>query len=635
MKVVLTCGHPYSGLQQLHQAMLRAGLKSAKVSGREMFSPEDIQNKICEAMEVDSSFTLNLDQLEPGKVWQWLSTDLFIANLDQEAWGWTDPKTIYLLNYWRDLDPQTRFVLVYASPTYALAQLLREEEASPVLVEGLCSSWARVNAELLSFYNRNPDRSILVNVEALSLPMEANRLLSVSRDRLGINFCSQADWCIDLPLNDAVFSLFASSLLQERTAVQELYQELESVADIISDFSEPPKEQVAQAFVQYRYLASRHDEALTQSTQLNAQVTELQSQLRQIKLETASEKQKPDQSSQLTALEKENELLLLQLHQVQEDLEHYFLKYMEITQGQVQPVEQVVVDFHQPVDGVNWYDAEADGRWAGPEKISTIRIPHLNPGQYQLELDVVDAMAPEILENMSLSLNGQPIFLQRQVDGDSLFSALFKKKRRYPVLLQAIFTVSAAQANKPGVLAFQFPKLIVPTTQSTDDHRHLAIRVRKLQIVSLRKQEIVGVDLRQAIQGQNWYDAEVDGSWAGPEKSSTLKLPKVKPGRYQIELEVVDAMMPEILKGTKFSLNGIPLNFVDTKPLPLLLRLIGKKKKFPIILTACADIGLAQCNTGLDLGFQFPNVISPASRGSQDTRYLALRLKTVKLKPLA
>lgn len=558
MKVVLTCGHPYSGLQQLHQAMLGAGLKPAKVSRREMLSPENIQSKICEAIEVDSSLTLNPDRLKPGKVWQWLSTDLFIANLDQEAWGWADPNTLYLLNYWRDFDSQTRFVLVYASPSYALAQLLREKEASPVLVEGLCSSWAKVNAELLSFYNRNPDRSILVNVEALLLPEEANRLVSVSRDRLGINLSTQADWCIDLPPDDAVFRLFASSLLQEYPAVQELYQELESVADIICDFSEPPKEQVAQAFVQYRNLASRHDEALALSTQLNAQVTELQSQLVQVQQELASEKQKPDLSSQLTELGKENKFLLLQLHNVQEELEHYFLQ-----QG--------------------------------------------------------ESLA------LSTQLNAQVTELQSQLVQVQRELASEKQK---PDLSSQLATL-----EKENEL------LLLQLHQVQEELEHYFLKYMEItQGQSQPVEQIVGdasVDLRQAFQGQNWYDAEVDGRWAGPEKFSILTLPKVKPGRYQIELEVVDAMTPEILKGTKFSLNGAHLTFVDTKPLPLLSRLIGKKKKYPITLTACADIGLDQCNAGLDLEFQFPSVISPASRGSQDMRYLALRLKTVKLKPLA
>lgn len=816
MKVVLTCGHPYSGFSQLHQAMLGSGLKPAKSSKREQFSPEDIQKKICDGVGVDTSLIYEPAQLKPGKVWQGLSADLFIANLDQEIWGWADLNTIFLLNFWRDFDPQTRFVLVYSSPTYALAQLLREQEISPALIESFCSSWLRVNSELLRFYNRNLDRSVLFNIEALSLPLEANRLLSVSRDKLGISLSASADWCIEQPMDDAAFRLFAYSLLQEHPTVQALYKELESVADIIYDFPEPQKEiLIAKTFVQYQHLAERHGEARELSTQLNVQVLELQSQLGQIQQELTFEKQKPDQSSQLkdlkkenellllqmhqvqeelesyflqcqrlsseqvkvakerqtqlqqstqardeqaklaaerqsqiqqlaqardeqakqakklqtqmhqltrardekaklaaerqsqiqqlvqardekaklaaeqqvliqkrtrtqneyetlngenarlknqlnvleaklrdaqaivsskqSELAKENELLLLQLHQVQEELEHYFLKYQEITQSKsyvtflqdpIQPTEPIVVDFCRPVDGDNWYDAEANGSWAGPERISTIRISPLSPGQYQLKLDVVDAKNPKILDEISLSYNGQAIFLQRQGNTGNLFFGLFKKKVRYPVQLQAIFTVNATQASKPGVLTFQFSKLISSQIRGRGDSRFLAIQVRKLCIDSLRAQEIVGIDLRKDMQGQNWYNIEPDGRWAGPEKFSTLRLPKVKPGRYQIEIEIVDAMASQILKGTKFSLNGIPLNFVDPNPSSLLRRLIGKRKKFPFILTAHADVSQTQCNAGLDLELEFPNVISPASRGSDDKRHLALRLRTVKLIPL-
>ncbi|MEQ1740190.1 MAG: hypothetical protein ABL884_09800 [Methyloglobulus sp.] len=778
-----------------------------------MFSPEEIQKKICDGIGADSSFNCEPAQLNPGKVWQGLSADLFIANLDQEIWGWADLNTIFLLNFWRDFDPQTRFVLVYSSPTYALAQLLREQEISPALIESFCSSWLRVNSELLRFYNRNLDRSVLFNIEALSLPLEANRLLSVSRDRLGVSLSAPADWCIEQPMDDAAFRLFAYSLLQEHPSVQVLYKELESVADIIYDFPEPQKEiLIAKTFVQYQHLAERHGEARELSTQLNVQVLELQSQLGQIQQELAFEKQKPDQSSQLKDLKKENELLLLQMHQVQEELEsyflqcqrlsseqvkvakerqtqiqqltqardqqaklaaerhsqiqqlvqardgqaeerqtqiqqltqardeqaklaaerqsqiqqlvrvrdekaklvteqqaliqkqtrtqneyeilsgenarlknqsnvleaklrdaqasvsskqseltkenellllqlhqvqkeleHYFLKYQEVTQSKsyvtflqdlAQPTEPILVDFCRPVDGDNWYDAEANGSWAGPEKISTIRIPSLSPGQYQLKLDVVDAKNPKILDEISLSYNGQAIFLQRQGNTHNLFFALFKKKVRYPVQLQAIFTVNATQASKPGVLAFQFAKLISSQIRGRGDNRFLAIQVCKLHIASLRTQEIVGIDLRKDIQGQNWYHVEPDGRWAGPGKFSTLSLPKVKSSRYKIEIEVVDAMAPQILKGTKFSLNGIPLNFVDPSPLSLLRRLIGKRKKYPVILTAHVDVSQSQCNAGLNLEFEFPSVISPASRGSDDNRHLALRLRTVKLIPL-
>lgn len=453
MKVVLTCGHPYSGFLQIHQAMLGAGLKPAKPSKREQLSPEDIQAKLCLAHEADTVFNNEPVQLIPGKAWQNLSTDLFMANLDQEMWGWADAKTIYLLNYWRNFDPQSRFVLAYSSPAYALAQLIREETSS-VPVEELLLSWAKYNAELLSFYNRNMECSILVNVEAFSLSVEAKRLFSISNDRLGTNFPEQTDWCKEASRDDVLLRLIASSLTRDYPMAQSLYKELESAADINCDVTKPQNEQVVHATAQYRFLDAQHKEALALSIQQKE-------------------------------LENENELLRMQLHQVQEEAEHYFLKFQEMTQNKTNFADQIVIDFCQTVDGYNWYDAEVDGRWGGPGK------------------------------------------------------------------------------------------------------------------------------------------------------TSTLRLPKVKPGRYQIELKVVDAMSPEILKGTKFSLNGIPLKFLQAKPLKLIHRLVRKKIRYPVILTAHTVIGQDLCNSALDLEFEFPAVISPFSRGRKDKRHLALRMKTVTLKFLA
>ncbi|MEI6334522.1 MAG: hypothetical protein WCS87_08190 [Methylococcaceae bacterium] len=577
MKVVLTCGHPYSGFNLVHQALLNAGLKSAKVFKEAMFSPEDIQKKIGEASEVDLSLTLKPAQLVPGKIWQGLSTDLFIANLEQEAWGWADPQSLYLLNYWRDFDSQTRFVLVYASPTYALAQLLRDEEATPVLVENLCSSWARVNEELLGFYNRNQERCLLVNVEALSLP-RADNLITDSRNRLGLNLFAPAEECGASPINDAVFKLLATSLLQAYPAVQELYQELESVADIICDSSEPPKDLLAQAYHQYRDFTLLHDDVVVESTQLSEQVTKLQAQLTQLQQELAIEKKKPELNNQLAALEKENELLLLQLHQVQEELEHVFLA------GEKQKLDS-------------------------------------KDQLLKLDSQLVKTQQELATEKKKPDLSSQLQKLQSQLAETQQELATEKKK---PNLSNQL----AAQEKENELLLLQLH-------QVQEELEHYFLEYQKaLQGQATRPLvDQAEIDFRQFVDGDNWYDAEHDGRWAGPGLTSNLRLPNVKPGNYQIKLEIVDAITPEILKKTLFSLNNQPLDFVDIKPLSLFQRLIGKKKKYPITLVARAD--LDQASAGSLLEFTFPNVVSPASRGSQDMRNLALRIKTVELKLLS
>ena len=207
-------------------------------------------------------------------------------------------------------------------------------------------------------------------------------------------------------------------------------------------------------------------------------------------------------------LGKENELLLLQLHQVQEELEHYFLKYKEVTQTGSHPegdstptvreqpetpkAEETVIDMRHFIDGDNWHEAEDDGRWTGPGTTSNIRLPALAKGRYKLELEVVDAMAPEILRDMEVKLNGHALQLKGSLfDGISgpwapivrlLFRA-YKGKYIVPIQLTGAFQVDEKDANSALPLQFSFPKTMSPATHGSRDTRELAARFKQLRIL--------------------------------------------------------------------------------------------------------------------------------------------------------
>ncbi len=61
--------------------------------------------------------------------------------------------------------------------------------------------------------------------------------------------------------------------------------------------------------------------------------------------------------------QQENELLLLQLHQVQEELEHYFLKYQELAQGAAAPASPADADGSTPLPQAPGVAAAGGGRW--------------------------------------------------------------------------------------------------------------------------------------------------------------------------------------------------------------------------------------------------------------------------------
>ena len=128
------------------------------------------------------------------------------------------------------------------------------------------------------------------------------------------------------------------------------------------------------------------------------------------------------------------------------------------------------------------------------------------------------------------------------------------------------------------------------------------------------------IDLREPIRGSNWYEPELDGSWAGPGQTSTIHMPALRKGKYDMLIDVVDAMDATIIEGMKASLAGHPLEL--------------KKEVHDrsAVLRARIDTNQLPSEHEWTLQIEFPAVISPASHGSDDTRQLAVRIKTIKFK---
>jgi len=103
------------------------------------------------------------------------------------------------------------------------------------------------------------------------------------------------------------------------------------------------------------------------------------------------------------------------------------------------------------------------------------------------------------------------------------------------------------------------------------------------------------------------------------------------PGRYELSLDIVDAIEPGILAGMQVTLCGIALVLVrEGKSFPASL----KRGSFPVSLKGVAMIEDAGTRGYWDISFRFPSVSSPARRGSSDTRHLAIRLRSLRLRAL-
>lgn len=198
-------------------------------------------------------------QLHPGPVWQGLALDLLLGNIEQDFWGWSDPNAVYLLEYWRKLDPDLKFVLVYADPDSAL-QYNEMLKTSPLEVSQQLKEWQSFNESILEFYNRNVDCCVLVHAHQAKLSV--NSYLQQVRIRLDApliepvayasakgGIASETGKDVQMLQNggavnlsnsavaaagslDALGKYLAKAVLVDYPAIVDLYEELQAVASL-------------------------------------------------------------------------------------------------------------------------------------------------------------------------------------------------------------------------------------------------------------------------------------------------------------------------------------------------------------------------------------------------------------------
>lgn len=338
----------------------------------------------------------------------------------------------------------------------------------------------------------------------------------------------------------------------------------------------------------------------------------------------------------------ENELLLAQLIEIQDELERHSLESQGARARAAASTRRAAaasgheVDLLGEISGENWYGAEVDGRWAGPHETSSLRIPALGEGEYRLELVIVEAIAPDILQGLEVWLNGRRI----EVTWES---------NTAPTVAHARVASEGASTGDRWEFRFKFPRTVSPADRGSTDNRRLAVKLRSMRLTragqdmgeaAARAEEDarrlafesrfwhehqpaeVRIDLRREIDGANWFAAEPEGRWAGPERESTLRFPALRRGRYEVALDIPATMDSAILAEMALALNGVALEMkADAKGVPATLR----------ASFSTADIPTAPV---WELRFRFPRLVAPATRGSDDPRTLAVHVRTVTLRDL-
>ena len=387
MKKIIITGHPQSGLEQIESLLLSAGMAAALPSQDKQLTAQEITTILCKAHGVVPLAQIQGDQtlaqIEVAPVWQGMVLDLMLANLQHPLWGWADPHSIQLLEYWKAQDPQVVFVLVYDAPHTALTRLSLEDAAAPAeVLQQRLQTWVAYNSALLQFYLRNPQRCVLVHASEaepsaqryvqlinsridaplqLSTPDQEPQLLhptdSATNEKSAVTAAPAApehSIVLTQPVQNFTNSqqahMLLAQLLETYPQAQTLYEELQAAATLprnnpqMLGWNGDAQSRFAawQEFVQLHQLSrASHAELLKKQEQFTQAQQALEADFSKIKALLATEQSSKNelqvllqQSSQKhQESTEENELLLTQLHQVQEELERHYLDGQKLKQS--------------------------------------------------------------------------------------------------------------------------------------------------------------------------------------------------------------------------------------------------------------------------------------------------------------
>jgi hypothetical protein len=94
---------------------------------------------------------------------------LIQKNAAPPVWGWKDPRTTLLLEFWAEMLPQANFVMVYRAPWEVVDSLYRRASDPMVLQQPDLAAkfWLHYNRKILQFERQFSDRCLLASISTV------------------------------------------------------------------------------------------------------------------------------------------------------------------------------------------------------------------------------------------------------------------------------------------------------------------------------------------------------------------------------------------------------------------------------------------------------------------------------------
>ncbi len=343
MKAICVTGASQTDLHPVAHLLQQAGLASPKTVKRD--DPIDISLWHEQVMAMAAEEAPGDQPVSsPGRLWEQLASEIFIANIKSKVWGWADARSTWLLDFWSQFEPRLNFVLVCVTPEQMLASAMTAGTET-VSVDEVMTTWQQHHEELLRFHHRHPNRSLLVDSRECAQHPQAFIKRCAAKWKLPLTAANASNTAIGqgYPEQDALALYLAHQLCQNYPQATSLQHELsatltrlgEEEAQAAPSVSTPliPPEEI---IVSYRRLRDRTAE-LRQAQAAREDFDNVNTRF--ATLQVSHLQQQENSKIKLQESTQESQLLLQQLHQVQEELEAIYLKH-EAAKSQIDTLTQ-------------------------------------------------------------------------------------------------------------------------------------------------------------------------------------------------------------------------------------------------------------------------------------------------------
>jgi len=397
MSIIIQAGHKSSKSKQLMEKLYERGLSRPANSYTHKMTPQQVSETLYKVLARENMPSAN------EKITDKIMIDLLLANLDLENWGWESDKNLTSLEYWGQIESDVRFILVFDHPKNLLNNL-KSKKITVELINQVMSEWVSYHQTMLDFFEKNQDTSILIECNCAlkninSLGVEVRSIAKtlqlksswqvISRDTKSIGSSNAKS---PLQINVVKDNVFAEIINKYPEAIKIFNTLLDKTSVKDSDLIYKTKRTSLDSLVEsLNYLAFEEDKKCylsnvettleqkeLEAQRLNRELQESKSSLANIEINLEQKKleaqrlngELQDSNSKRKFLENEikkvnnriedkarsnpsvnsnieNSLLMVQIQQLQEELERYYIESQKFKNNEVSKNERPIKDLEK------------------------------------------------------------------------------------------------------------------------------------------------------------------------------------------------------------------------------------------------------------------------------------------------